>query len=195
MKVWIGDKQYEEVELECALCGAQMRLKASKYGIFYGCPNYPQCTGTHSAHKDTGLPLGKPADHETRRARILAHEAFDQLWQGGPVNMKRGDAYAWLQQVMCMSELEAHIANFDKAQCERVIDAVAAEFKSRGYPYVPEAVRMAKQPGYADAKQAFIEARNHRRAHPGNEVAEVLYREAKKRMDVLKLQHFDLEKA
>lgn len=34
----------------CPKCGAQMVLRTSKYGKFYGCPNYPKCDGKRDYH-------------------------------------------------------------------------------------------------------------------------------------------------
>jgi hypothetical protein len=67
----------------CPECGERMVLRASRYGLFYGCERFPLCNAAHGAHRDTGKPLGVPADAETKRARIRAHDAFDTLWKTG----------------------------------------------------------------------------------------------------------------
>lgn len=105
----------------CPECDAPMRLRQSKHGKFYSCPNWPECDVTHGAHPD-GRPLGKPATREVREARVRAHAAFDGLWKGG--GMKRKDAYSWLQEAMGLTRDEAHIGNFDAAQCERLVELV-----------------------------------------------------------------------
>jgi ssDNA-binding Zn-finger/Zn-ribbon topoisomerase 1 len=107
-----------------------MVLRESRYGLMYGCSQYPQCRGTHGAHAD-GAPLGRPADGETKKLRIRAHELFDQLWKPGLhpgiaslVNRFENDrqtAYRWLQQSMNLTRDQAHIGNFDKAECEALI--------------------------------------------------------------------------
>ena len=108
----------------CGDCNAPMALRKSRFGLFYGCTRYPTCTGSHGASAD-GTPNGKPANKETRRFRIMAHGAFDKLWQPGPDQLfsSRRSAYVWLQKVMGMTSEEAHIANFDIIQCRMVIEA------------------------------------------------------------------------
>ncbi len=32
--------------MKCPKCGAEMRQKVGRYGLFLGCPNYPRCNGT-----------------------------------------------------------------------------------------------------------------------------------------------------
>jgi ssDNA-binding Zn-finger/Zn-ribbon topoisomerase 1 len=99
-----------------------MVLRNSKFGLFYGCTKYPNCKSTHGAHRN-GDPLGKPADEETKAARIEAHNIFDLLWKDkGPLS--RSDAYKWMQKAMGLSKDEAHIGMFDKEQCELLIQKV-----------------------------------------------------------------------
>lgn len=31
---------------ECPICGAKMKLKTGKFGKFWGCSRYPNCSGT-----------------------------------------------------------------------------------------------------------------------------------------------------
>jgi ssDNA-binding Zn-finger/Zn-ribbon topoisomerase 1 len=92
------------------------------YGKFYGCVRWPDCKGTHGAHQSTGEPLGIPANAETKKARILAHEAFDTLWKNG--KMSRKEAYKWMQENLSLTKEEAHISRFDKETCERLILAI-----------------------------------------------------------------------
>jgi len=107
-------------KLDCPDCGAPMKFHpTSRYGPFYGCSTFPKCRATHGAHPN-GRPLGIPADKATKEVRIRAHAAFDRLWKGG--GMSRGAAYRALQALMDMSEEEAHIGRFTKAQCERLIE-------------------------------------------------------------------------
>jgi ssDNA-binding Zn-finger/Zn-ribbon topoisomerase 1 len=106
----------------CPECKSDMVLRNSKHGKFYGCSKYPKCRASHGAHED-GTPLGKPADQETKDARIEAHNIFDMLWKGiGPLTRK--EAYKWMQEKMGLSEAEAHIGMFDKEQCEKLIQVV-----------------------------------------------------------------------
>ena len=95
-----------------------MVLRDSKYGLFYGCTNYPKCKATHGAHKKSGKPLGTPADKKTKKARMQAHDAFDQLWKNK--HMSRSEAYEWMQEAMEMTEDEAHIGCFTEDQCDKL---------------------------------------------------------------------------
>jgi hypothetical protein len=90
---------------------------------FYGCPNWPACTGTHGAHPD-GKPLGTPADDVTKAARIRAHEVFDRLWKGDAAAMSRADAYRLLARLMGRDEV--HFGAFAAAECEEAIRVLAA---------------------------------------------------------------------
>jgi ssDNA-binding Zn-finger/Zn-ribbon topoisomerase 1 len=102
----------------CPECGAEMVLRGSRFGLFYGCERYPDCKAAHGAHAN-GKPLGVPANEETKKARIAAHNAFDQLWKSG--KMKRKDAYKWLSKALEMKIEKCHIGAFDAETCERVI--------------------------------------------------------------------------
>lgn len=86
--------------------------------LFYGCRNFPECKSTHGAHPD-GKPLGIPADRETKRWRMKAHESFDKLWKSH--GLTRGESYKVLQKMMGMTEGEAHIGRFNIEQCKRLI--------------------------------------------------------------------------
>lgn len=119
--------------LNCPECGGAMVLrKSSKYPKpFYGCIHYPLCRATHGAHPD-GRPLGKPADAETKRWRIAAHAALDPLWGRDEEGVhcqiqkrQRRVIYAWLAEQLGIRNVgeECHIAMFDSAQCQRVIEA------------------------------------------------------------------------
>lgn len=107
--------------LPCPDCSGMLVLRKSKYGLFYGCVNYPYCTAAHGAHPD-GSPLGVPADKGTKEARIAAHAAFDKLWKGEDAPFKREDAYKWLKDKMGLSSEECHIGRFDKDTCKKVVD-------------------------------------------------------------------------
>jgi len=110
----------------CPECGAPMVLRearsdrAIRKGPFWGCSRFPSCKATHGAHPD-GQPLGLPADKETKRWRIVAHEAFDRLWEpAGP--SARAAAYRWLSRSMALTEAECHIGRFSIEQCKQVIE-------------------------------------------------------------------------
>lgn len=113
-------------DLKCGECGADMVLRFSKFGKFYGCTRYPDCRGTHGAHPD-GKPFGTPANKETKAARIRAHRAFDSIWisrrdqLGIPKSWARRDAYSWLAVELEMKVDDCHIGMFDVETCERIV--------------------------------------------------------------------------
>lgn len=107
--------------VSCPECGSRMTLRNSRFGLFYGCSNYPECDATHGAHPD-GRPLGTPADEDTKQARIAAHAAFDTIWQNSTVKGARKRAYRWLAEQLGLSADDCHIGMFDQATCERVVE-------------------------------------------------------------------------
>jgi ssDNA-binding Zn-finger/Zn-ribbon topoisomerase 1 len=88
-KLVINGQEAYEYALHCPDCGAMMSLRASKFGLFYGCSMFPQCRATHGAHP-WGAPLGIPAKRDTKMARIRAHAAFDRLWKEGRMRPTSG---------------------------------------------------------------------------------------------------------
>lgn len=102
----------------CGECGSAMVLRNSRHGKFYGCTTFPKCRGTHGCHPD-GLPLGVPANQETKLARIAAHDVFDAFWKRK--KMPRNHAYKWLAEQLRISTKECHIGRFTKEQCELVM--------------------------------------------------------------------------
>lgn len=112
-------------DIRCPDDDGEMRIKRSKKyagknkGLFWGCENWPKCTNTHGAHED-GMPFGIPADSETRTARIIAHEAFDWIWDQAKAKRSRQTAYRWLAAQL--GEEEVHISWMDAEECRRVVD-------------------------------------------------------------------------
>lgn len=110
-------------DVKCGECGEPMELRNSRFGKFWGCTAYPECRGTHGAHPD-GRPLGKPANKETKEARMKAHAAFDRLWKKG--KRTRGQAYGWLK---AQASVPNHIAEMSKVQCTALIELIEWEMK------------------------------------------------------------------
>lgn len=113
-------------DLVCPECSGRLEYRArGQFGRpWYACEHWPQCRGAHGAHPD-GTPLGKPANAETRAARVRAHDAFDALWKPGG-ERKRGArrrrAYARLDTFLRVPPgAHAHIGNMTLAECEQVI--------------------------------------------------------------------------
>ncbi|MGM0439065.1 MAG: type I DNA topoisomerase [Patescibacteria group bacterium] len=44
---------------KCSECGSEMKLKQGRYGMFWGCTNYPDCKNTEKLIKDTGIACPK----------------------------------------------------------------------------------------------------------------------------------------
>ena len=105
-------------------CGSTMSLRHGRFRLFYGCDRFPECKGSHGAHPD-GRPLGTPAPQATKDARKRAHDVFDRLWKGARPTMSRGQAYAWMADVL--GQRDPHIGNMDEEECERLIRLVENE--------------------------------------------------------------------
>ena len=123
-RVKIGSRDYNEYELECPECGARLRLKRSRWGIFYGCEDYwfRGCSFSVSA-KDTGEPTTIPEDRKTVLARRRAQEAFDSLWQSGV--MDRREAFSWMCGALGVERKNALISQFDSNTCNKLIMLIA----------------------------------------------------------------------
>lgn len=126
-KVVIDGEERTEHAVNCGECGVAMRLRPSRFGLFYGCSTFPTCKGTHGAHPD-GAPLGVPANKETREARIRAHAVFDRLWQGPKPPMEsRAKAYKWLADKL--GRIEVHIGELSVEECVKVEKLAEARFR------------------------------------------------------------------
>lgn len=108
--------------LDCPECDSPMILGEFEDKLRYSC-TINGCIGSHGAHLN-GKPLGTPANARTRKARILAHAAFDRLWENG--KFTRNQAYLWLSNMLEIQE--AHIGDLNLEQCRRIVEAVKSEF-------------------------------------------------------------------
>jgi ssDNA-binding Zn-finger/Zn-ribbon topoisomerase 1 len=126
----MSEKPPAECDLTCPECGAAMRLKKSKYGLFYSCSMFPACRASHGAHPD-GRPLGRPGTAEEKVARVCAHEAFDTMYKGPNAPKSKSAAYQWMERVMDLTPEECHIGLFDMDACEELMRMVA-EFHRGG---------------------------------------------------------------
>jgi hypothetical protein len=63
-------------------------------------------------------------DRRTHNARQAAHKAFDELWRGPDAFLRRGAAYALLQQALGLTPDQCHMALMDVDTAERVPAAV-----------------------------------------------------------------------
>ena len=95
-------------QLRCPYCGSAMtprpasEIYEDRYGdrMLYVCNHYPKCDTYVNTARGTQKPLGIPANGELRHLRILAHKAFDQIWQTGI--MPREQAYRWMADHFCL---------------------------------------------------------------------------------------------
>lgn len=87
----------------------------------YVCAGYPACNSYVGVHLGSLRPKGSLANGALRNKRILAHKAFDAVWQNGILTRK--DAYRWLQDITGLDEQHAHIAMFSGYRCDQVIAA------------------------------------------------------------------------
>ncbi len=84
------------------------------------------CWAYVGCHHGTGKPLGRLANEGLRRAKRLAHAAFDPLWKEN--YMGRSSAYKWLAEQLAIPADQAHIGMFDVSQCEEVVRVCEAYY-------------------------------------------------------------------
>jgi hypothetical protein len=98
-------------------------LRQLKFWQCAPCDAYVGChkpgANVDGVRSDGTIPLGRLANAELRKAKQGAHAAFDPLWRNGWFNSRRA-AYAWLGNVLGISDEECHIGMFDIAQCKLV---------------------------------------------------------------------------
>lgn len=118
-------------DVKCPYCGGKAVLRDSaiiyhgkSYGNAWICENYPRCDAYVGCHKRGDAPLGRLANAELRKAKKLAHWAFDPLWRRHG-QRARSVAYKWLAKALGIPESECHIEMFDVAMCERVAEVSA----------------------------------------------------------------------
>lgn len=116
----------------CPYCGARAelidsgRVYSRSYGPIWACLPCRAWVGVHR-NSPRFAPLGRLADAGLRRAKVLAHDAFDPFWQaavrtrGWSQDKARSRAYAWLARQMGIPVGRCHIGHFTVEQCQRVI--------------------------------------------------------------------------
>lgn len=118
-------------EVWCPYCGEKAKLVKGveiyphRKDLAY--LNFYSCEGTHfkphdkayvGTHKGTIVPLGRLANEDLRKAKSLAHRAFDRIWRDG--HMTRRQAYAWLAEQLDLPGHLTHIGMFDLKMCAKV---------------------------------------------------------------------------
>ena len=118
----------KKVKIHCPYCGAKAVLRPSEVvhqnrarpgQRLYVCARFPQCNAYVGAHEGTLLPMGTLANRNLRNKRILAHRAFNRLWESG--TMKKWQAYKWMQAKFGLNHDQAHIAMFSELRCDQLI--------------------------------------------------------------------------
>lgn len=92
------------------------------------------CDAYVGCHTGTSIPLGRLANLELRKLKILTHHFFDVIWRnaecyrkvtGDTLNTtdsrRRVGAYAWLGNKMQLKKSECHVGLFDESMCGRAI--------------------------------------------------------------------------
>lgn len=111
--------------MNCPYCNAEMKLTdgsevyGRSFGNMYVCSNFPDCDTYIGCYKGTEIPLGIPANAETRKARMQLHGVFDRIWKTR--KMTRNGAYQVLATLLDIDEDDCHIANFDKFTCDKAV--------------------------------------------------------------------------
>lgn len=88
---------------------------AQKY--FYLCE---PCEAWVGCHPTSTVPLGRLANADLRRAKMLIHESFDRIWR--EEYKTRSQAYSWLAGELDIPVQDCHIGLFDIATCFRAIE-------------------------------------------------------------------------
>ena len=110
---------------KCNYCNEESHFVDSSiiYGKSYGMIYYCEICGSYvGVHKGTKKPLGSLANKETREWRKKAHNCFDPLWRNKNNEISRSEIYCFLAKYMGIKKSEAHIGQFNKEQCKKVIE-------------------------------------------------------------------------
>jgi|AntDeeMinimDraft_6_1070357.scaffolds.fasta_scaffold00531_18 hypothetical protein len=86
------------------------------YKVFYVCDD---CDARVGCHPGTDKPLGRLADADLRKAKQLAHGAFDPLWRDLKLFKNRKRAYSWLANKLGIESGKCHIGMFNEELCRR----------------------------------------------------------------------------
>lgn len=103
---------------KCPIHRVELQMRDGRYGEFWGCPAYPECSVTATWSKfDNHYHI---SDRYLRSARKLAHEVLDKLWL--EKHAPRGAVYRWLSdQLGIRSHKVCHIQHFNIEQCRKTV--------------------------------------------------------------------------
>ena len=138
-------KRKKKPELRCHCgCGTVVRPAKDVYkDVINGdeflitCSRYPVCDSYVGVHKGTLLPKGTLANGDLRHWRILAHRAFDCIWQNKV--MTRTNAYGWIRDKFCLKEKQGHIGYFTEYMCMQLIGECTKVLGNNGLK-LPESI-------------------------------------------------------
>lgn len=118
----------------CPYCDKETELVDSKeiygnrsYGWAYLCRD---CWAYVGCHNKTKIPLGLPANEETRNWRMKTHAMFDPLWKVDVTNGmitksdRRKLLYKKVSELMNLEPYQTHIAMFNVEQCQELISLI-----------------------------------------------------------------------
>lgn len=111
----------------CAYCHKETVLRNSRYGPTWNCDS---CGAYVGCHDGTTIAKGRVANVELRKAKIDAHNHFDQIWKLG--FMERKQAYRWLQDQLNIPKEYCHIGMFNEKTCARVSMLVTQYLEKKG---------------------------------------------------------------
>lgn len=92
----------------------------SRVQVCVKCKSYVGCDSKNK-------PLGRLANKELRKLKIMAHHHFDKIWRKS--YMKRSEAYAWLSEELGIPKKFTHIGMFGEKTCIFVIELSKSKLK------------------------------------------------------------------
>lgn len=150
-----NDPELIALAMSCPFCGSAVEFKSNAIiygrefgpGFAYICSKFPECDSYVGCHGDKAyvedrgiitndlrwMPLGTLANKELREIRKSVHVMIDPYWQTKKIS--RGKLYRILARELNLDEQDTHIAMFDKATCQKILDHF--------YEWLPEHLRLA----------------------------------------------------
>lgn len=111
----------------CPYCGEQAVLNLKGKWPRWECSPCQAWVGVHSNSAEHA-PLGTLANARLRQCRMMAHAAFDPMWEakmrrdGVTKRAARKAGYQWLAAHLGIKADDCHIALLDEALCLRVVE-------------------------------------------------------------------------
>lgn len=137
----------ETIKVFCDLCGKKARLRRKRDKMIWYCAPCDASVGVNS-NSPLNKPLGSLADKELRYWRIMAHQAFDPLWQIKKhrrhikVN-NRNEAYRWVSGYLLLKQHESHIAMLSLEQCKKMVKVCNLAQEGKTHLQIVEVMRQS----------------------------------------------------